>query len=123
MASTRAAPAFSLSVSTSPRTTIPAKPSLRVRVFRQYLHICLKTCNESLVLLNLFREVAENVVLQTILLALMIGLHQLQPCHVHIQIHLLLDPLITGTECLDFRIGKRSLINVLTTSYGAFAWS
>ena len=84
------------------------------------MHIYLKTCNESLVLLNLFREVAENVVFQAVLLALMISLHQLQPCNVHIQIHLLLDPLITGTECLDFRIGKRSLINVLTGAHWGF---
>ena len=97
------------------------KAVLRMGMFRQRLHICLKSCDESLVLFNLFREVTEKVVLQPVLLTLMVGLHQLQPCHIHIQIHLLLDALVTGTERLDLRIGQRGFINVLTASHRAFA--
>ena len=89
-------------------------------MFCQCLHICLKSCDESLVLFNLFREVAENVVFQAVLLALMIGFHQLQPCNIHIQIHLLLDSLITGTERLDFCIGQSCFINVLTRAHWGF---
>ena len=72
------------------------KTILRVWVFGQGFHVCLEPGNKALALLNLRREGFEQIILQSILLALMIGLHQLQPGHIHVQVHLFLDTLIAG---------------------------
>ena len=44
----------------------------------------------------------------------MICLQHLQPCYIHVQIHLLPDQRIAGAECLDLRIGKCLLIHIVT---------
>ena len=69
------------------------------------LHVGFKACDKALVLLDLFREVPQEIVLQTVLLALMVGFHQLQAGNVHIQVHLLLDALVTGAQSFDLGVG------------------
>ena len=53
------------------------KAVLRVRVSCQNLQVRFKALDKALVLFNLLREVFEQLVLQTILLALVVGFHQL----------------------------------------------
>ena len=62
----------------------------------------------------------EQIVLQTKLLALMAGLHQLQAGNIHIQIHLLFDPLVTGAQRLDLRVGKRGFVHILAGANRGF---
>ena len=52
---------------------------------------------------------------------MVVGLHQLQPGHVHIQIHLLLDSLVARAQRLDLRIRQRRLVHVVARADGAFA--
>ena len=91
-----------------------------MRVRSQRLYIRFQTGDHVLCLVDLLREFAQEVVFQPVLLALMICTHQLQPRNVHIQIHLFLDTLVTGTERLDLRIRQRRFVNVLTGTHGRF---
>ena len=91
-----------------------------VRMCRHGLHICFQTGNGVLCRFDLFREVAQKIVLQLILLALMVGTHQLQPRNIHIQIHLFLDTLITGAQRLDLCVGQRRFVNVLAGANRGF---
>ena len=50
----------------------------------------------------------------------MIGLHQLQPRNIHIQIHLFFYTGIAGTQRLDFSIRKRGFVHVITGTNRAF---
>ena len=61
-----------------------SKTVLRVRVRCQNLQIGFKALDKAFVLFNLLREVFEQLVLQTILLALVVGFHQLQAGYLHI---------------------------------------
>ena len=63
--------------------------------------------------LNICRKFGQQLVLQTELLALVVGFQHLQLCYLHIQIHLLLDERISGAKCLDLRIGKCLLVYIL----------
>ena len=63
----------------------------------------------------------QDVVLQAVLLALVIGLHQPQPRHVHVEVHLFADALVSGAQRLDLGIGERRLVNILTASHRGFA--
>ncbi len=58
---------------------------------------------------DFLREVFEQLVLQTVLLALVVGFHQLQLGNLHIQIHALLDTGVSGTQGLD--LGKESAVS------------
>jgi len=69
---------------------------------------------------HLLRKMLEQIVLQTKLLALVTGLEKFELCHRHIQIHFLFNTLISGAQCLDFRIGQGCFINILTGADGAF---
>ena len=91
-----------------------------MRVRSQRLHIRFQTGDHVLCLVDLLREFAQEVVFQPVLLALMICTHQLQPRNVHIQIHLFLDTLVTGAERLDFCVGQRRFVNVLTGANRGF---
>jgi len=62
----------------------------------------------------------EQIVLQTELLALMAGLHELQTGNIHIQVHLLLDTLVSGAQRLDLGIGKGGLVHVLAGTNRGF---
>mgnify|MGYP006932539709 CR=1 FL=1 len=66
--------------------------------------------------LNVCRELGQQLVLQTEFLALVVGFQDLEFCDLHIQVHLLLDERISGTQCLDLRIGKCLLVHVLVRS-------
>ena len=86
----------------------------------QRFHIRLKAGEEAFVFLDLRREMPQDVVLQAVLLALVIGLHQPQPRHVHVEVHLFADALVSGAQRLDLGIGKRRLVNILTASHRGF---
>ena len=91
-----------------------SKTVLRVRVRCQNLQIGFKALDKAFVLFNLLREVFEQLVLQTILLALVVGFHQLQAGYLHIQIHTLFDTGVSGAQSLDFSKGKRRFIHIIT---------
>ena len=86
----------------------------------QRLYIRFQTGDHVLCLVDLLRELAQEVVFQPVLLALMVCTHQLQSRNVHIQVHLFLDALVTGAERLDLRIRQRRFVNVLTGTYRRF---
>ena len=54
--------------------------------------------------LNVSREFCQQLVLQAEFLALVVGFQNLEFCDLNIQIHLLLDERISGTQCLDFGV-------------------
>ena len=70
--------------------------------------------------LNVSRELGQQFVLQTEFLALVVGFQHLELCHLHIQIHLLLDERISGAQCLDLRIRKRLLVHILAGAHRRF---
>ena len=70
--------------------------------------------------LNVSRKLGQQLVLQTEFLTLVVGFQHLQLCHLHIQIHLLLDERITGAQCLDLRIRKRLLVHILAGAHRGF---
>ena len=83
--------------------------------------ILLKPADVSLIPLDFLREEFQQPVFQPVLLALVICFHQAKTCHVHIQIHLFLDRWITGTQCLDFRVGQRCLVDIFAGADRSFA--
>ena len=92
----------------------------RVWMLRKGFHVGLKASDKALVLFDLLREVAQEVVLQTILLTLMIGFHQLQPSHIYIQVHLFLNAFVTGTERLDLRIRQSGFVDIVAGPHRRF---
>ena len=90
------------------------KAVLGVGMGFQRFHIRLKAGEEAFVFLDLRREMPQDVVLQAVLLALVVGLHQPQPRHVHIEVHLFTDALVSGAQRLDLGINSsmaRSLVS------------
>ena len=87
---------------------------------RERLHIGGEALHEALILPDLFGEMPEQIVLQTELLALVAGFHQLQTGDVHIQVHLLLDTLVSGAQRLDLGVGKSGLVHVLAGANRGF---
>ena len=96
------------------------KAVLGVGMGFQRFHIRLKAGEEAFVFLDLRREMPQDVVLQAVLLALVIGLHQPQPRHIHIEVHFFTDALVSGAQRLDLGIGERRLVNILTASHRGF---
>jgi hypothetical protein len=94
-----------------------SKTVLRVRVSCQNLQIGFKALDKTFVLFNLLREVFEQLVLQTILLALVVGFHQLQAGYLHIQIHTLLDAGISGTQSLDLGKTEGCFIHIIAGTH------
>ena len=84
-------------------------------------HIGFKACDKSFALLNLFGEITQEIIFQTVLLTLVVCFHQLQASHVHIQVHLFLNAFIACTESFNFRIGQCGFINIITGTDGRFA--
>ena len=70
---------------------------------------------------DFLRKLLQNLILQRIALAQMVGLEQLQTGHINVQIHLLLDVGIAGAQCLDFRIAQGGFVNVLRRAHRGFA--
>ena len=93
---------------------------LALRVGGGKLCIRFQTSNVGVRLLNLCRELRQQLIFQTELLALMVGFQHFQLCDLHIQIHLLLDERITGAQCLDLRIGQRLLVHILAGAHRGF---
>ena len=97
-----------------------SKTVLRVRVRCQNLQIGFKALDKAFVLFNLLREVFEQLVLQTILLALVVGFHQLQAGYLHIQIHALFDTWVSGTQSLDLCKTEGGFIHIIAGAYRRF---
>ncbi|SCI03351.1 Uncharacterised protein [uncultured Clostridium sp.] len=91
-----------------------------MRVRCQNLQIGFKALDKAFVLFNLLREVFEQLVLQTILLALVVGFHQLQAGYLHIQIHTLLDAGISGAQGFDLGKGKRRFVHIIAGTHRRF---
>ena len=71
-------------------------------------------------LFNLLREVFEQLVLQTILLALVVGFHQLQAGYLHIQIHTLFDTGVSGTQSLNLCKTEGGFIHIIAGAHRRF---
>ena len=84
----------------------------------QRSHILLNCLNAALQFFNLFREVPQQIIFQPVLLALVVSFHDFQPGNLHIQIHTLLDPGITGAQGFDFHKGQRYLVHIVTGAHG-----
>ena len=97
-----------------------SKAVLRVGVFRQRFHIGFQPGDKALIFFDLLREGFQQLVLQPVLLALVVGLQQLQPGHVHIQIHALLDARVPGAQRLDLRKGQRRLVHIVAAPHRRF---
>ena len=69
---------------------------LRERMRLNGGNVLLETGDKLRIPLNLLGEVFEQLIFQPELLALVVCLHQLQTCYVHIQIHLLFDSRVAG---------------------------
>lgn len=78
-----------------------AKLLLALRVGGGKLCIRFQPGDVSVRFLNVSREFGQQLVLQAEFLALMVGFQNLEFCDLNIQIHLLLDERISGTQCLD----------------------
>ena len=89
------------------------KAVLGMGMLRQRLHIGGKALNEAFVLFDFLREVLQEIVFQTVLLALVICLHQLQSGNIHVQIHLFFDARITCAQGFDLSVGKSLLVDVV----------
>ena len=96
------------------------KAVLRVRVSCQNLQVRFKALDKALVLFNLLREVFEQLVLQTILLALVVGFHQLQAGYFHIQIHTLFDTGVSGAQSLDLGKTEGCFIHIIAGAHRRF---
>ena len=72
------------------------KAFCRERMRREGPHIRLQPTNKALVFFYLFREVFQQTVLQSELLAVVVCLHNFELRHLNVQIHTLLDAGITG---------------------------
>ncbi len=81
------------------------KAVLGIRVRFQRRHIRFQTLDETFVALNFLREIFEQIVFQPELLALMVGFHEFQLGYIHVEVHLLFDPLVPCAQGLDFRVG------------------
>ena len=92
---------------------------LRKRMGVEGGNVLFKPCNQVRITLHLLRENFEQLIFEPELLAQMIGPHQLQPGHIHVQVHLFLDSRITGTQRFDLRIGQCRLIHVLAGTHRA----
>ena len=96
------------------------KAVLRVWVSCQNLQVRFKALDKALVLFNLLREVFEQLVLQTILLALVVGFHQLQAGYLHIQIHTLFDAGISGAQGFNLGKGKSRFVHIIAGTHRRF---
>ena len=74
----------------------------------------------SIRLLNLCRELGQQLVLQAEFLALVVGFQHLQLGDLNVQVHLLLDHGVTRCQSLDFGIGERSFVQILAAAGWGF---
>ena len=97
-----------------------AKLLLALRMGGGKLCVRFQPGNMGVRFLNVCRELCQQLVLQTEFLALVVGFQHLQLCHLNVQVHLLLDERISGTQCLDLRIGKRLFVYILAGAHRGF---
>jgi len=69
---------------------------------------------------NVSREFGQQLVLQTEFLALVVGFQHLQLGDLHIQVHLLLDKRISGTQRLDLRIRQCLFVHIIAGTHRGF---
>ena len=97
-----------------------AKLLLALRMSGGKLCVRFQPGNVGVYFLNVCRELGQQFVLQAEFLALVVGFQHLQLCHLHIQIHLLLDERISSAQCLDLRIGKCLFVHILAGAHRGF---
>ena len=83
----------------------------------QGFQISLKTLDKTIMLFNLLWEIFQQLVLQPILFALVVGFHQLQSGYLHIQVHTLLNTGVSGTQGFDFRKGQGGFIYIVAGAH------
>ena len=66
------------------------------------------------------REGLEQLIFQPVLLALVVRFENLEPGHLDIQVHLLLDKRVSGAQRLDLSIAESLFVYVVTGSDGRF---
>ena len=93
---------------------------LALRVGGGKLCIGFQPGNMGVRFLNVCRELGQQLVLQAEFLALVVGFQHLQLCHLHIQVHLLLDERISGTQCLDLCIRKCLFVHIVAGANWGF---
>ena len=84
------------------------------------LNIRFQSGNDALQLSDLLRVIFQQVILHPKLLALMVRFQHLQSGDFDIQVHLLLDGGIAGTQSLDFRKGQRRFIHIFAGTNRGF---
>ena len=66
------------------------------------------------------RKLFEQLILQPVLLALVVGFENFQLCYLHIQIHLFLDERVARAQRLDLGVAEDLLVHVLAGSNRRF---
>ena len=70
--------------------------------------------------LNVSRELRQQLIFQTELLALMVGFQHLQLGDLNVQVHLLLDERISGTQRLDLCIRQCLFVHIIAGTHRGF---
>ena len=73
-------------------------------VLLQPVHIGKITLDILFILGDLLGQLLDDLILQGVPLAKVVGFQEPEPLHINVQVHLLLDMGISGAECLDFRV-------------------
>ena len=89
------------------------EPFVDLRIGFDGLNVRFIAVDISGLLLNLSREVFQELILQSILLALVVSFQHFQSCHINVQIHLFLNQRITGTQSFDLRIRQSLFIHIV----------
>ena len=92
----------------------------RMGMLRQRFHVGLQPRDKALVFLDFLREPFQQIILHTVLMALVVRFQQTQAGHVNVQVHLLLYQRISRAQGLDLRIGEGGLVHVLAGAHRGF---
>ena len=98
-----------------------AETLLHLRVGSGKLCVRFHPSNIGVRFLNVSREFGQQLVLQAEFLALVVGFQNFEFCDLNVQVHFFLDERVSGTQCLDLRIGKRLLVHILAGANRGFA--
>mgnify|MGYP000665293672 CR=1 FL=1 len=91
-----------------------------VGVLLQPVHIGKIALNRLLILGNLLRQRLNDLILQGVPLAEVVGFQEPETLHINVQVHLLPDEGIASAQGLDLRIGKGGLVHVLAGAHRGF---
>ena len=83
--------------------------------------VLLHAGNNLFLVLDGGREGLEQLIFQAILLALVICFENLEPGHLDIQVHLLLDERISSAQRLDLGIAESLFVHILARADWGFA--